>query len=307
MAKKKGSENRFPRLQLIEAPEDAGPAAAGMIEIRADEATKLPYVIDDAGDTTPLGAPVTLDYGETGDITTLDYDDAADAGVLAEIARADHRHGMPAEGGGGGGGGGTGARYPVQSAAGTSSNSNTRAVTIAAAASGNRLIVVTAMESTHAVSSIACTNVTFTKLAGTSIGVAPVIEIWVGVVAGGSSGTTVTVTFAGSNFCNAVVMEFTSLTGTLDTSASRNVTTDPAGTHVIPILTPGDAAALVVAAATTTNNSTTFSAYSGVYLIVPLTGTTLGVAYGFPGTNPVYGAMTGGSSATAAGLTASIL
>jgi hypothetical protein len=45
----------------------------------------------------------SIDWGEDADITTLDYDDVADAGVLDEAARADHVHGMPAEGAGGGG------------------------------------------------------------------------------------------------------------------------------------------------------------------------------------------------------------
>ena len=44
-----------------------------------------------------------LDYGETADITDEAYDDVADAGVLDEVARADHLHGMPSAGGGGGG------------------------------------------------------------------------------------------------------------------------------------------------------------------------------------------------------------
>lgn len=43
----------------------------------------------------PFGG--AIDYGETGDISDLDFDDVADAGVLDEVARADHVHGMPAE------------------------------------------------------------------------------------------------------------------------------------------------------------------------------------------------------------------
>lgn len=48
---------------------------------------------------TPDGA--SIDWGETGDITDQAYDDVADAGVLNEVARADHLHGMPSAGGGG--------------------------------------------------------------------------------------------------------------------------------------------------------------------------------------------------------------
>lgn len=59
----------------------------------------------DSGTSTWLpvapGTP-TIDWGEDADITTQDYDDVADAGVLDEVARADHLHGMPSAGGGGG-------------------------------------------------------------------------------------------------------------------------------------------------------------------------------------------------------------
>jgi hypothetical protein len=44
---------------------------------------------------------VSIDYGEDGDISDLDFDDVADAGVLDEVARADHVHGMPPEPSGG--------------------------------------------------------------------------------------------------------------------------------------------------------------------------------------------------------------
>jgi hypothetical protein len=46
----------------------------------------------------------SIDYGEDGDISTLDYDDDPAAGTSDEVARADHVHGMPSAGEGGGGG-----------------------------------------------------------------------------------------------------------------------------------------------------------------------------------------------------------
>lgn len=49
-----------------------------------------------AGREGPSG---TIDYGEDADIVDQDYDDVADAGVLDEVARADHRHGMPSAAG----------------------------------------------------------------------------------------------------------------------------------------------------------------------------------------------------------------
>jgi hypothetical protein len=50
---------------------------------------------------TEMGDAPGIDYGETADISDLDFDDVADAGVLNEVARADHVHGMPAEPSGG--------------------------------------------------------------------------------------------------------------------------------------------------------------------------------------------------------------
>jgi hypothetical protein len=39
---------------------------------------------------------IDLDFGETGDVGTAAFSDAADAGALDEVARVDHQHGMPA-------------------------------------------------------------------------------------------------------------------------------------------------------------------------------------------------------------------
>lgn len=262
--------------------------------------------IDELAATPPgSGIEVAESDGtpDVSDVTRIEFDASGDASVSV-VDDGSGQVTVTVGATGGGGGGATGARYPVQRVSGSSSSTNSKAVTIAAATSGNRLIVVTLNESTHAVSSVACTNVTFTKLAQTTAGTAPVIEVWEGNVTG-TSGTTVTVTFAGSAFCNAVVTEWTSLSGSLDTSATRHTTTDPTGTHVIPILTPSVQTALVVAAASTISNGTQFSAFSGTFLMIAVT-STLGVAFGFPGTNPVYGTLVGGSSGTASGITVSV-
>lgn len=209
---------------------------------------------------------------------------------------------------GGGGGGGTGARYPVQDKAAGSSSTNTRSITFSSTpTNGNVLILCSVNESTFSISSVTTTNVTWTQVATTTAGTAPIIEIWKGVVAA-SAGTTVTVTYSGSAFCNIHVAEWASLTGTLDQSNTRHTTSDPASGHYIAIITPTNTAALVVAAGSTTNNSTTFTAFSGSGLFMPggANGQTIGVAVGFPGTNPVYGTLGGGSSATYSGLTVSL-
>ena len=57
--------------------------------------------ISNGDGTRTWGPQGGIDYGEDADITDQDYNDVADAGVLDEVARADHLHGMPASGGGG--------------------------------------------------------------------------------------------------------------------------------------------------------------------------------------------------------------
>jgi hypothetical protein len=208
-------------------------------------------------------------------------------------------------GGSGSGSGGTGARYPVQSVNSGSASSTTRVPVLGATpTNGNTLILVSLQEGTDAVSSVVTTNVTWSLVAQTTAGVAPVIEIWKGVVAASASATT-TVTYGASAFHNAIVMEWASLAGTLDASATRHVTTDPTGSHPIAILTATVVSALVIAATSTISNSTQFSAFSGAFMAHLLTAT-CGVQYGFPGTNPVYGITTGGSSATTSAITVSL-
>lgn len=72
--------------------------------------------------------------------------------------------------------------------------------TITAAAAGNVLIFYFAdfrSAAARTISSLSCTNVTWTKLGSTTNGSVDT-EIWFGVVAGGSSGTSITVTMSGS-------------------------------------------------------------------------------------------------------------
>lgn len=101
-----GSENKFPIIRMLEDPTPPTTPASGIYYVYVDEATKTLHGIDDAGvdiDYDPSAA--ALDYGESGDIADLAYDDVAAAGTSPEVARADHVHGMPSAGGGGGGGG----------------------------------------------------------------------------------------------------------------------------------------------------------------------------------------------------------
>jgi len=69
----------------------------------AGETTVINLLTLDGGTTvygSVAGLPGAVDFGEDADITTLDYDDVADAGATGEVADAGHRHGMPSAGGG---------------------------------------------------------------------------------------------------------------------------------------------------------------------------------------------------------------
>lgn len=70
--------------------------------VLADDGAGVPVLVWLLDMPDPAGA--AIDYGEDADISTLDFDDTPDAGVLDEVARADHVHGMPSDPGGGSGG-----------------------------------------------------------------------------------------------------------------------------------------------------------------------------------------------------------
>lgn len=76
----------------------------------------------------------------------------------------------------------------------------TTSYTITAAANGNTLILVTGSfrsPAARTISSLSCTNVTWTKI-GNQVQSTVDAEIWLGIVSGGSSGTTITLTMSGS-------------------------------------------------------------------------------------------------------------
>jgi hypothetical protein len=176
--------------------------------------------------------------------TTLDYDDAAAEGTADTYARGDHVHGMPSAGGGGGGD-----LVPTFIASGRGgANTASLGVTIPAAASGNRLIVIVGSNARD-VNTPTCTNVTFTEVLPVTFGGTTWLSVYVGVVAGGSSGTTITITATGSNFIFAEVVEVAdALTPTAGASAT---------------LTNTDAGASAVQG----NSSCTLASTKGTFLI----------------------------------------
>ena len=90
----------------------------------------------------------------------------------------------------------------VQQASGFSSSAST-AVTIAAVAEGHTVIVFASSQNSTRVTGIVCTNITFTRQVFGNFA-----EVWIGVVSGGASGTTVTVSFTAVNANLVQVAEF---------------------------------------------------------------------------------------------------
>lgn len=125
----------------------------------------------------------------------------------------------------------------IVQAASNSASTTSLAVTIAAAASGQRLVVCIGSNARD-VNAPTCTNVTFTKMgAGAAFSTTMYVNVYVGVVAGGSSGTSVTITATGSNFIEADVYEVSDpLTPTAGTSAS--LTNTSASTQAYVTLGP---------------------------------------------------------------------
>lgn len=114
--------------------------------------------------------------------------------------------------------------------AGHGGSGTTTSVTITAASAGNVLVLFfTSFRSAGArtISSLSTTNVTWTKQAGVAV-LGLDTELWTGVVSGGSSGTTVTITMSGTGSTIACrVDEFTgvAIVGTaviVDTSVGLN-------------------------------------------------------------------------------------
>jgi hypothetical protein len=130
-------------------------------------------------------------------------------------------------------------------------NGTSHAITIPAQASGGRIVVVTSSYGRD-VDSVACSNVTFTEVLTATFGSSAYLTAHVGVVSGGSSGTTITVTCTGSNFIIAdCYLIADTLTPTAGASATLTNTSAlaVAGTAIGPVASsPGDF--FIIAAAT---------------------------------------------------------
>ena len=212
---------------------------------------------------------------------------------------------------GGGGGGDTGARYPVQEKSSGGSSSTSHSATMNAAPTvGNLLLIVAENEGSMDVASITQTNVTWTKVYGTTPTTVPVVELWKGVIAG-SPGTGITVAWSGSAaFGGFHVSEWTGLAGTIDQSASRNVGSGSGDTsrHPIPLIHPTDVTALVISGACQSGWGTSFTAFEGPGMVLFYGANGVGAFWGFLGLSAAYGyTVATGTYPTASGITVSII
>lgn len=147
-------------------------------------------------------------------------------------------------------------------------------VTISAAASGKRLIVVVG-SSNRDVNTPTCTNVTFTEVLATNFSTTAYLSIYAGVVAGGSSGTTVTITATGSDFIAADVYTIAdTLTPTAGTSATVTNTDASAQLGVkIGAITPTKGTFYVCAAYQVTNTTPLLLAMNAPFTTSSVRGT----------------------------------
>lgn len=120
-----------------------------------------------------------------------------------------------------GGGGGTPTGISLTKLYVQAANQGTSlSVTISAAASGQRLIVCVSSYNRD-VNTPTCTNVTFTEVLAANFSTGAYLSVYVGVVAGGSSGTSIAITATGSDWIIADVYEVAdALTPTAGSSAT---------------------------------------------------------------------------------------
>lgn len=266
------SENVFPIIRLDEVAAPSTPPT-GEVHLYA-KSDGLLYWKDDAGTEYPMGAAaLTLDdisdvnasAPTDGDVLTWDstpgewkpvapsggslaLDDLTD--VATSGAATDDvltyngsswAPAAPAAGGSGAGGPDIAgyAVYPFTS-------TNAASLTIASQASGRRILLVVTTRAND-VTSVSCTNVTWTEVKGWNQSTNTYVSVYVGVVSGGASGTTITINVGGTNyvFATAVYLgnALTPTTGA-DTSYTGTVTTGRKVAMTIAT-TPGDIVVMV--------------------------------------------------------------
>ena len=161
------------------------------------------------------------------------------------------------------------------------SGTQATSVAISAAAAGHSLLLVSDA-TTGQITGPACTNVTWTQLKTFTSGGSSYYALWVGVVAGGASGATVTWTKPGT-YCTVMVMEVAdALTPTLGASASGNnnasMRISPTAGHLVVLCGGSDNA--TQAGTATIGNLVALSTGSNFTAIAVAYATAAGTAFG---------------------------
>jgi len=271
MATRPASENPFPEVLLNEV---AAPSSApsGKVRLYA-KSDGLLYSKDDAGTEAPLGGDIS---SHTGDTT-----DAHDASAISAVTSGytnstgddvqevlDDFDAAITAAAGGGGGGGVGAIDCKGWVAPSYSSTNAFAITIPAQASGTRILLAVGTRSND-VTSVTCTNVTWSEVKGWNSSTNTYLSIYVGV-ATGTTGTTITVNVGGTNYVFATAV-FLGDALTPTTGADASFTGTASTNRRLPLsiaTTPGD---IVVMAYTTSDASSPITAMelSCPFFIVP--------------------------------------
>lgn len=194
-----GSENRFPKVRMVEGAAPATPASGEIVVYAKSDG--LLYWKDDAGaeyapDTGGGAAAHIADATDAHDASavsadTTGYGNSAAADVQSVLDDFDAAITAAA--------GGAAATLPVltdRTSAYEASDTST-VVTTAAYAIGASLIAVV-YSTGRGANSITQTNVTWTKRYDGNGG-SQYLQVWTGVVAGGAAGTSATVAFTGAN------------------------------------------------------------------------------------------------------------
>lgn len=287
-----------------------GPAATITIGTVTSVANTDPATVTNSGTTTEAVLDFEIPEGEKGD--QGDPGQGVPAGgttgqVLAKIDATDYNTEWIDQSSGSGGATG---RLPVQDKASGATGTNTNSFGISLASTptnGNLLIACVGRDGTGSISSITQTGVTWSQVATSGTGSAPVMFIWKGIV-GSGAGTSITIACSSTTFMGAHISEWSGITGTLDNSAIYSAQAGIAVGPRTPLLIPTDPDALVIGICGTTNNSTAYRNMWGMTSFDDMlkTACVSAVGFAFPGLTPVRGVGNANANITYSGLIVSI-